>query len=413
MQKLFKSLCVFGFVCCTLVFGIIGHGKFALPDDIAIVSGNAPQLPSPYTVNVKKVNGEKGRPTVRSSAGLDEKIEYEADIKVLNVFPIKSSTVSVTQRTYVVPGGEVFGIRLYTKGVIVAKLDLVTTAYGNISPAKAAGLKSGDTILSIDGIQVNRRSQVSDIVEKSLGKKVKVRIMRGGKAMELTMTPAEGTDGKYKIGVWVRDSSAGIGTLTFYDKYTGIFAGLGHAVCDVDTNEILPLSKGDALDAAVKGCYKGGHGKPGELCGIFGGNVLGPLTRNCETGIYGTAKQFPVKAEPVPIALSNEVKPGKAQIISNVGDGPEYYDVLITRLCSNSDTGLKNMVIKVTDNDLISRTGGIVQGMSGSPIIQNNMLVGAVTHVYVNDPLQGYGIFAENMLETVYDIQKNLREKAS
>ncbi|MCR4615636.1 MAG: SpoIVB peptidase [Clostridiales bacterium] len=412
MQNLFKSLVVFGFVCCTIVFGIIGHGKYALPDDIFVVSGSAPLLPSPYTVDIKEVNCGFEKQT-GLSADAKNKTRYEADIKVLNVFPIKSSTVTVTKRTYVVPGGDVFGIRLYTKGVIIARLDSVTTAQGNISPAKAAGLKSGDTILSINGTQISRRSQVSEMIEKSMGEKVVLKILRGGKETDLTMTPAKSTDGKYKLGIWVRDSSAGIGTLTFYDNYTGIFAGLGHAVCDVDTGEILPLSKGEALTARVNGCYKGSHGKPGELCGAFEGDVLGSLTLNGETGIYGEAKSFPCKSEPVPIALSNEVKPGKAQIISNVGNGPQYYDIIITRLCQNADTGLKNMVIKVTDKELISLTGGIVQGMSGSPIIQNNMLVGAVTHVYVNDPLQGYGIFAENMLETVYDIQKDLREKAS
>lgn len=410
MQKSIKSLTAFGFVCCSLVFGVIGHGEYNLPDEIPVISGDTVTVPSPYTIDL----GEQLESDELNATADGKSIRYDANVKILNLFPVKSSTVTVTQRRYVVPSGEIFGIKLYTKGVVIAKIDAVTTGDGNVSPAKSAGLKSGDTISSINGVTVNRKSDVSRIIENCQGNALVFSLTRNGKALEVSMTPIKGTDGKYKAGLWVRDSSAGIGTMTFYDKYTGIFGGLGHAVCDVDTGEILPLAQGEAVEALVNGCYKGSHGKPGELCGVFGTKTIGSLLVNGETGIFGVLDKIPDGARAVPVALAHEITVGSAQIISDIGDGgAQYYDIAITRLYSNSETGLKNMVIRVVDEDLISRTGGIVQGMSGSPIIQNNMLIGAVTHVYVNDPLQGYAIFAENMLETTYDIQESLSSKAS
>ena len=204
-------------------------------------------------------------------------------------------------------------------------------------------------------------------------------------------------DSKFKAGLWVRDSSAGIGTVTFYDRKNGIFAGLGHAVCDVDTGEELPISGGDAVNAAVKGCYKGKDGSPGELCGVFAPGEIGELYENCGIGVYGAFSELPKTGE-MPVAIVDEVKTGKAQIISTVdADGPQYYDIEITKIYTKS--GQRNMIIEVRDKRLIEKTGGIVQGMSGSPIVQNGMLVGAVTHVFINDPLKGYAIFAQTMAE--------------
>lgn len=213
----------------------------------------------------------------------------------------------------------------------------------------------------------------------------------------------------------MRCETAGVGTLTFYEPESRVFAGLGHAICDVDTGEEMPLLAGDIVDAHINGCYKGTKGAAGELCGVFGNRVMGSLAVNGNTGVYGVmnAGNAP-SGKAIPVALRQEVKTGPAQIISTVdGKAPQYYDVEITKIYSGPDTQVKNMIVEVTDSALIEKTGGIVQGMSGSPIIQNGMLVGAVTHVFVNNPLQGYGIFAESMLHTAENVAATQEKQAS
>lgn len=340
--------------------------------------------------------------------------EYVTSIKLFNVFPVKKAKVTVTQRKYVVPGGNVFGIRLYTRGVMVIRVDEVTTPSGNQSPGKIAGLKEGDMIISVDGVIVRRNKELSAIFSNSNGKKLKMQIERNGQLKEIGFTPVLSDDSTYKGGLWIRDSTAGIGTVSWYDTTSGVFAGLGHAVCDIDTGEIMPLSGGDAVEATVSGCYKGTAGNAGELCGVFSAGVIGELRINGNTGIYGILRESNNSSEAVPVALKQEVKEGAAQIICTVDEnGPKYYNVEITKVLVSDTRNQRNLTIKITDKNLIEKTGGIVQGMSGSPIIQNGMLVGAVTHVFLDDCTEGYGILAEDMLETAKNITETESKKAS
>lgn len=361
------------------IFSLVAYGEMELPDEYNLICGENTQL-------------DKSVFSVASAADGDE-----MSVKALGVFPVKTAKVKVSQRQYVTVGGEIFGIRLYTRGVLIVGSEDIQTASGTVNPAARAGLKKGDIILSINGSAVSRNNDIASAVEQSGGEEIALEIERDGKRQNIKLLPARSIEGsKLKAGLWVRDSSAGIGTVTFYDRKRGIFGGLGHAVCDVDTGEKLPISGGDAVNATIKGCYKGKDGSPGELCGVFASGEIGELYKNCEVGIYGEFKNLP-KVREIPVAIPDEVKTGKAQIISTVDEnGAQYYDVEITKIYSKSDQ--RNMVIEVTDKRLIEKTGGIVQGMSGSPIIQNGMLVGAVTHVLVNDPLKGYGIFAQTML---------------
>ena len=297
-----------------------------------------------------------------------------------------------------IAGGIPFGVKLHTDGVLVVNVCDVRCGTAGKRPAMDAGLKKGDIILEINGAPVSRNNDISSAVESSGGDEIELLIERAGKRQTVSLLPARSrTDKKFKAGLWVRDSSAGIGTVTFYDRKNGIFAGLGHAVCDVDTGEVLPISGGDAVNAAIKGCYKGKDGSPGELCGVFAPGEIGELYENCGIGVYGAFEALP-QGEEIPVAIIDEVKTDKAQIISTVdGNGPQYYDIEITKLYTKS--GQRNMTVEVCDERLIEKTGGIVQGMSGSPIIQNGMLVGAVTHVFVNDPRKGYAIFAQTMID--------------
>ena len=315
-----------------------------------------------------------------------------------------------------IPGGTPFGLRLYTNGVVIVGMDSVETKEGSVNPAKEAGLKEGDVIVSMDGQPVSRNEDVSRIFKGCAGHALKFHIRRGAQELDVTFQPACSiSDGKFRAGLWIRDSSAGVGTLTFYEPESRVFAGLGHAICDVDTGEEMPLLAGDIVDAHINGCYKGTKGAAGELCGVFGNRVMGSLAVNGNTGVYGVMNAGnALSGKAIPVALRQEVKTGPAQIISTVdGKAPQYYDVEITKIYSGPDTQVKNMIVEVTDSALIEKTGGIVQGMSGSPIIQNGMLVGAVTHVFVNNPLQGYGIFAESMLHTAENVAATQEKQAS
>ena len=365
------------------VFSCVAYGEIQLPDEYCVVAGSGAEI---------------GESVFSASAAASPQGDYELEVKAFGLFPVKTARVKVSQRRYVTVGGEIFGIRLYTRGVLIVGSEEIDTAAGAVSPAARAGLKKGDIILEINGAPVSRNNDISSAVESSGGDEIELLIERAGKRQTVSLLPARSrTDKKFKAGLWVRDSSAGIGTVTFYDRKNGIFAGLGHAVCDVDTGEVLPISGGDAVNAAIKGCYKGKDGSPGELCGVFAPGEIGELYENCGIGVYGAFEALP-QGEEIPVAIIDEVKTGKAQIISTVdGNGPQYYDIEITKLYTKS--GQRNMTVEVCDERLIEKTGGIVQGMSGSPIIQNGMLVGAVTHVFVNDPRKGYAIFAQTMID--------------
>ena len=210
--------------------------------------------------------------------------------------------------------------------------------------------------------------------------------------------------------MWVRDSSAGIGTLTFYSPSSQVFAGLGHPVCDVDTGETLPLSSGEIVPAKIYSVNRGVSGTPGELRGGFEKGTLGNLTVNGETGIYGTLSNLPTLNDPVPVAMKQQVKSGSAQVLTTIdGTTPKLYDIRIDQVRYNDSSPTRNMVIVITDQELLDKTGGIVQGMSGSPILQDGKLIGAVTHVFVNDPTKGFAIFAENMLKTAETVAQQNR----
>ena len=325
---------------------------------------------------------------------------YSTTLSLLGGPVIKTVSVQVVEREMVIPAGTPFGIKMFTEGVMVVGMSDLDLNGKAVNPAKQAGIKTGDVILSIEGQKVESNEQVGEIVSASGGRPLEVCFLRGGTEHVVSMTPAVSpTDGSYKAGIWVRDSSAGIGTMTYYDPQTRIFAGLGHAVCDVDTGGVMPLATGEAVEVTITGVNKGSSGFPGELRGVFGsGQVIGTLIHNDETGIYGQCSYSPALNEPVPLALQSEVHPGPAVIYTTVeGKTPRSYQIEIERVSVSGANLTKNMVIRVTDEKLLSLTGGIVQGMSGSPILQDGKLAGAVTHVFVNDPTRGYGIFAQNM----------------
>ncbi len=397
--KIFKSLII---AITVLTLSLTVYGFYTVPDEIYTIQGEEIGVNNLFKVTY---SDEKA---LRSTSGkTSEEGKYNVNVSLLGAVPIKNSSLTVSSRHYVVPSGEIFGLRLFTEGVVIVRTETVDTATGNVSPTENAGLKVGDVIVKIDNGKVTSSNEVSNLISQGSKTSFSVEYVRNSVHYNTVLNTAYSlSEGKYKAGMWIRDSAAGIGTLTFYEPNSKIFAGLGHGVCDIDTGDILPFSDGDIVAAKIGGCYKGENGKAGELCGSFLNNSIGLLKDNNAKGVYGVLTKNVTSSGAIPIAMEYEVKTGSARIISTVDEnGPQYYDIEITKISPSNDEN-KHMVIKVTDSELIEKTGGIVQGMSGSPIIQNGMLVGAVTHVLINDPQKGYGIFAETMLKTALDVTK-------
>lgn len=378
----------------SFMLSMMVYGFYTVPDEIYSIPGENISVNEIYTITYSDERNHS-----EYSLNNAKKGRYSVDVSLFNTIPIKSSKLTVSERRYVMPSGEIFGLRLFTGGVVIVKTDTVDTASGYVSPAEYAGLKKGDIILKVNSQSVSSCNELATIFANQSCTQFEIEFVRDKNHYKtMLFTSYSISENKYKAGLWIRDSAAGIGTMTFYDSSSKIFAGLGHGVCDIDTGEILPFSEGDIVSAKINGCYKGKSGKAGELCGTFSSGCIGVLLSNNDMGVYGILDRVDCNKKAIPVALKNEIKTDKAQIISCVDEnGPQYYDIEITKIY-HAKNETKNMVIKVTDEELIEKTGGIVQGMSGSPIIQNGMLVGAVTHVFLNDPTQGYAIFAENML---------------
>lgn len=302
-----------------------------------------------------------------------------------------------TSARMLVPVGHTVGIKLFARGVLVVKL----TDGG--TPARDCGLQTGDVIVKCGGVSVTSTEQFQTLLQENGGDATDLQIRRDGESMTLSVSPQQNDQGQYAIGAWIRDSMAGIGTMTYYDPESGAFGALGHGITDVDTAQLMPFSSGSILPSTVKAVKKGASGEAGELRGDFDLTTdLGDLTANTAAGIFGTVEEADFAehlGQALPVAEGSEVRTGPAVILSNVeGDDVEEYDVEILQIVEGAADG-RDLVISVTDPDLIAATGGIVQGMSGSPILQNGKFVGAVTHVLLSDPTKGYGILMETMLK--------------
>ncbi len=298
------------------------------------------------------------------------------------------------------PGGMPFGVRFLTEGVTVVGFCDVETEKGKVNPAKDAGLKERDVILKVDGAELSGASALTDCIEGSEGRELTLSCRRGSRSFTVKLSPAFcPAEGRYKTGIWVRDSGAGIGTVTFMIPETGAFAGLGHGICEAETGRLVAMKRGSVSDVTISSVVKGAAGAPGELKGYFNAGKTGALLGNSTSGVWGVFTDPPeTLTEPMPVGTREELEEGDAYILCTLsGDTPRRYDIKISNI--NRDAkGSKCFTVTVTDPALLAVTGGIVQGMSGSPIIQNGKLVGAVTHVLINNPASGYGIFLENML---------------
>lgn len=369
MAKKFLK-CAFALLLALALFGAMLTGAAAPAGDcVPCVGGFASYIASPSSLASRTVN-------------------TELDYSTLKLYP----------------GGIPFGVKFMTQGVIITGFSDVTTASGKVCPATDAGLRQNDIILKINGETVTDASHLSGVAESSGGAPIKLTYERDGKQATASLTPAKCTeDGKYKTGMYVRDSGAGIGTVTYIVPETLSFGGLGHGICDASTGKLVSMQRGSVVGVTINGVVKGLSGTPGEVRGYFSSGKTGTLLKNTDCGVFGAFASLPdgLVCEPMSVGTRNEVKTGKAYILSTLdGTTPKKYEIEISDIRLDSTTN-KCFTVKVTDPALLEKTGGIIQGMSGSVILQNDKIIGAVTHVLVNDPTTGYGIFIENMLNNM------------
>ncbi len=382
-------------------------------------------LPSDFTITAErglKINSDipiSARQSENSNSVFESHSKRSTfSVNLFGLIPVKDVSAEYEQKTEVLLSGRPFGIKIFTDGVMVVGITGVKAEKETADPAKNAGIKKGDIILKANDKQLCSNEDLRSVIENSGGGSVSLLCKRGESSFVTELYPVLcAEDNTFKAGIWVRDSSAGIGTMTFVEPQNGAFAGLGHSVCDVDTGETLTVLSGQALCAEIIGITKGQKGAAGEIQGCFISNKpLGDISVNSECGVFGKYSGVTDEFEKAEVAMRQEVKKGDAEILSFVSGEAKHYTCKIEKISMN-DKKQQNLTIKITDSGLLDLTGGIVQGMSGSPIIQDGRLVGAVTYVFVDDPTMGYGIFAESMLEnaksSVNDRQNGDSQKAS
>lgn len=392
MVKAIKIFDIVLAILCVVVFTFVGIGSYVMPNSIVAYDDDDLSFSHLYSYS----DSDKAQ-----SVDLQVKQTDVQTMRFLGVVPVKTVSVTHKKSECVYVSGEVFGIKLYTDGVIVVGTQPVDIDGKKVNPAEECGIEVGDIIVAINGTNVYSSDAVEQILNDNNGKEYVIKVKRDDRYRTFRLSPVfSNREGCYKAGMWVRDSTAGIGTITYYDQNTGYYGALGHQINDVDTNEIMPLLDGEAVRANVTSVQKGSSGTTGSLVCDFGEQVIGSLTDNSKYGIFGSFAGVGEDAKKYPVASKQEIKKGSAKMICTIDEnGPKEYDIEITHITLSEHGNQQNMVIKVTDEELIKSTGGIVQGMSGSPIIQNGKLIGAVTHVIINNPKKGYAIFAETMLE--------------
>lgn len=423
MKNMRKILGVFLLSFFTIVFFMQPFQLFLkIPDEIRLFENDQITINLPEHAKITNANVTKNRFSDRSEVIITGK-QFGNDSLIVHAgnLPIKKVNVNVLPDVRVRVGGQSVGVKLNTYGVLVVGHHLIHTQKGEISPGENAGIQIGDVITKVNGDTIKEMNELASYIEKAgkTGKKLNLTIMRENRYFEKTLTPVKDVHEKsYRIGLYIRDSAAGVGTLTFYHPETKKYGALGHIISDMDTKKPIIVNHGHILKSSVTAIERSSDGRPGEKIAQFHNErPLGTITKNSPFGIFGTLNQ-PLKNgihdELVPVALPHEVKKGPAQMLTVLeGNKVEAFDIEIISTINQVHPATKGMVIKITDPKLLKKTGGIIQGMSGSPILQNGKLVGAVTHVFVNDSTSGYGVHIEWMLKEAGIDLHELKQKAS
>ena len=405
-MKLFKKIIIITFLL--IIYAYVCNISL-LPSNYIIMQGENLRL---YTLLGIRLIEESSYQTLQTSSTLEQKKinkigKVSFRLNLFNLIPLKNIDVNVIPKTTVVPMGNAIGMKLYTAGVLVVGMSEIEGK----KPYENSGIKEGDRIIQINQNQIDNTDDLMKAVNKSDGNNISIKYVRDEKTITTSIKPLKNSSNEYKIGLWVRDAAAGVGTLTFYEPSSGMFATLGHGIMDIDTAVLIKIANGELVTTNILSINKGTKGNPGEIRGtIEAGHTIGSISKNTKFGVFGTINKTPYlntsNTNEVQVALREEIKTGKAQIICELENGKkEYYDIEIQRIFISNNKDNKSMLIKVTDKKLSEKTGGIIQGMSGAPIIQNGKFVGAVTHVLVNDPTIGYGVFADIMLKQMKEVE--------
>ncbi|MGN0165578.1 MAG: SpoIVB peptidase [Lachnospiraceae bacterium] len=427
-MKLYRKILIWAIVvlsCITMVMVVLGvyNNK---PSNLWLVTGDAQEfdLQLPYSLKIDSQDiyvsaGDTEKvPADQITIDMDESFRLSSDttgtceaiVYLFNIFPIDTIDVNVVTPSTCYVGGQIIGISMTTDGVLVLGSGEVTTSGGTVAEPSKNILRSGDYIMAINGKEVNDKEKLVDYIQDSKGKTIVFKVNRNGEMIEVAVKPELTEDGSYKIGAWIRDDTAGIGTLTYIDPATGKFGALGHGITDVDTGTLLDILSGDVYKAHVMSINKGRVGDPGEIIGIMSRNeesYIGSLEDNDNIGVYGTVSDLDSCLKKLEmdgsrlyeVGYASSVHTGEVTILTECLGTLEEYTAVIEGVDHGNVDSEKAIKIRITDARLLRSTGGIVQGMSGSPILQDGKLIGAVTHVLVDDPTKGYGIFIENMLE--------------
>ena len=375
------------------------------PSSIILMQGEALNLNTVLGLNVKNTE------TITASSNLNNSILEETgkinlELNLFNLFSVKDVTINVIPKTTVIPLGKAIGMKMYTKGVLVVGMSEIE---GN-KPYENSGIQTGDKIIEINNKKINNTEELIECVNSSNGKSVQITYISDNKEEVTNILPVKTGENEYKLGLWVRDAAAGVGTLTFYEPSTGEFGALGHGINDVDTYELIDIANGELVTTNIIDIVKGEDGTPGEIRGVIDGeSTIGSIYKNTSYGVYGKVTDKSrlnlSNNNELEVANRSEITTGKAQIMCELENGKvKKYDIEIQKLFLENNQNNKSMLIKVTDEELIEKTGGIIQGMSGAPIIQNGKFIGAVTHVLVNDSKMGYAVFADLMIKQMREV---------
>ena len=410
-----KKIFITAFIIILLILYIYVCSATFIPNEIVLMEGEKLNFKIARGISLTNSKALEDQVVLTASNINKEKVATSGNTKMdLNLFgaiKLKQININVIPKTKVVPLGTAIGMKLYTKGVLVVGMSQINTENNErTKPYENSGIEQGDMILSVNNKEVSSTNELIDEINESQGKTVKIKYERNNEIGETSITPVKSSN-EYKLGLWVRDVAAGVGTLTFYEPSSNTFMALGHGISDIDTEKLVEISTGELITANILSINKGEKGKPGEIRGtIQNGYEIGKIYKNTNFGVYGTVTNInhleTDLTNEIEVASRDEIQTGSATIICQLDNNKsKSYNIEIERIYKNNNSDNKSMFIRITDKELLEKTGGIIQGMSGSPIIQNGKFIGAVTNVLVNDPTKGYGVFADIMIKELHSQQ--------
>ena len=378
----------------------------AIPENIILFQNEDLNISTIYGLNISTNNNKRASILTSSTADLKETGRYNLNISLFNVLKVKDITVDVVENISVVPVGKLAGLKLYTNGIMVVGMTEITGQDGQkYKPHENTDIQEGDVILEVNGNSLSSSDDLMKCINECNGNEMTILCARDNETFEVKITPVKTSTGSYKIGLWVRDSAAGVGTVTFYNPDSGLFGALGHGIVDIDTEKLIDIQSGEFVTTKIINVIKGTSGEPGKIQGtVDNQKTIGEIYSNTIFGVYGKLTDTEAldidETDLIPVASRNDIETGAAKILCCVENGEvREYDIEIKKLYLNNSSNNKSMLIEVTDEELLQKTGGIIQGMSGCPIIQNGKFIGAITNVLVSDPTTGYAVFADMMIK--------------